>query len=745
MSLFALIVAILIVGVKRSDGFVQHSPCFRRLSTPRSGLITRKQTCLFMKDKTSALLSSLIDEQTRDAIVRAVMQLDSGEQLTQVHLVGEAELPTTRNNTLSCAVLAQKPTKLTADTDSADPVPCVILPLTSPSQLKLLRAAAARNQKVSKVQLLAWNSLAVNRDGGLFDNLPYASWTIDPYRKDYRDAAGNPVLERFHTGKRDAYNRMLGKDWMFLAAPEEEAGQQQQQQQSSSTSTGLSNLLVQVEKTLQTDDNDIGDEDLFEQIDKDSLSRRITELQIREMEMNLAECDYQLAVARSNAPEQVSELEQRRQEALDALEKAKSHLQKSEEASLTEPSRNDDEGSTPVPNVFDKLFRSQSTSPTPPYPGASGYRPMKADEYNGTVATYTNPYDMFREILRDQLKAEVIGAVLENSSLLEDTLTLGGALVLRRIEASKKVSIMGQSLEVKDEDNTFGNDGISGGTTFLVECDADEAIGMSLACQIPLQMEQTAWERGSVMALMAKPTTRWMESDQKKVRKALPPWEVADPELSILVEGEAGNQSSTERVAPIRVPRTTINLFDETFRAPSGRGMSSLFPTDNPVRSLQQYDEMSNDDKARTLLGMSNFDGQLPRPRVLRNVAEGEGNALDDLLLPLVDESVRNQYLIRVAEKRRDWDRVEELQKRKSRRQVAKQKAEGARAAGSEDVADWWESEAEFLASLRADPTQDEGSYSPFLDRDEWYERQRANQAKRIDRKKFGNLLDGIE
>ena len=55
-----------------------------------------------------------------------------------------------------------------------------------------------------------------------------------------------------------------------------------------------------------------------------------------------------------------------------------------------------------------------------------------------------------------------------------------------------------------------------------------------------------------------------------------------------------------------------------------------------------------------------------------------------------------------------------------------------------------WKKELQFLSTLRADMTQDEGSYSSFLDRDDWYERQRQQNAKKLDKKKFGNLLDGI-
>jgi hypothetical protein len=76
---------------------------------------------------------------------------------------------------------------------------------------------------------------------------------------------------------------------------------------------------------------------------------------------------------------------------------------------------------------------------------------------------------------------------------------------------------------------------------------------------------------------------------------------------------------------------------------------------------------------------------------------------------------------------------------------MAKEKVDAARRDGNEDLAEKWESEAEFLEALRADVTQDEGSYSRFLDKDDWYERDRQKTANRAKRSSFGNLLDGIE
>jgi hypothetical protein len=90
-------------------------------------------------------------------------------------------------------------------------------------------------------------------------------------------------------------------------------------------------------------------------------------------------------------------------------------------------------------------------------------------------------------------------------------------------------------------------------------------------------------------------------------------------------------------------------------------------------------------------------------------------------------------------------ERANELKALQSRRQVALEKAEAARNDGNDDLADRLESESEFLETLRADITQDEGEYSRFLDRDDWYERDRQATAKRVKKSSFGTLLDGIE
>jgi hypothetical protein len=307
-----------------------------------------------------------------------------------------------------------------------------------------------------------------------------------------------------------------------------------------------------------------------------------------------------------------------------------------------------------------------------------------------------------------------MAAVLENSSLLEDTVTLSGLIVLQR--RPETVTLQGERVTIPSEE------------TILVECDADEALGMSLSSansSIPLLIESSVWDQGCTMA----------ERINKGLREGdvLDMWRTVDHGLLVLIEGQARNQAATERILPVRLPRGEPSLYD---RLLSQQQLSTqddvakdMFPTDNPITSLRQLDEMSNGEKAGTLMRLSNFFGRLPRPRVLRS---SNAAALDNLLLPLIDESVRNQYLIRDAQQRGDVERVQELKASKSRRLEVREKAEEARKAGADALAEQWEDEDEFLKTLRADFTQDEGSYSCFLDRDEWYERDRQRLAERV-------------
>mmetsp|Transcript_6732 Transcript_6732/g.15319 ORF Transcript_6732/g.15319 Transcript_6732/m.15319 type:complete len:235 (+) Transcript_6732:1079-1783(+) len=181
---------------------------------------------------------------------------------------------------------------------------------------------------------------------------------------------------------------------------------------------------------------------------------------------------------------------------------------------------------------------------------------------------------------------------------------------------------------------------------------------------------------------------------------------------------------------------------------------SSVFSTFNPVKTLDEYDTLTDEAKASLLLKLESFTGVLPRPRAVRtttgNIISNSDDGsppsiLDEILLPLVDESVRRQYRIRDAERRKDYNEVEALRNEVSPRQSALERANNSREDGFDDEAIRLEEEAELYKALRADVTQDEGSYSRYLDRDEWYERETQARIKRLDKSKFGTLLDGID
>jgi hypothetical protein len=169
---------------------------------------------------------------------------------------------------------------------------------------------------------------------------------------------------------------------------------------------------------------------------------------------------------------------------------------------------------------------------------------------------------------------------------------------------------------------------------------------------------------------------------------------------------------------------TSASIFDKAIQMiqPSpDTSNAPVFSTYSPVGSLDEYDSLSDDDKARILLKLESFQGVLPRPRVAR---ASTPSALDDLLLPLVDESVRRQFLIRDAEERNDVDTANALRAEMSPRQALLERAQAARELGLNDEAQRLENEAEMLKATRADFSQDEGAYNRFLDRDDWYERE---------------------
>ncbi len=613
---------------------------------------------------------------------------------------------------------------------SALPIP--LSPSLSSSAMKLL-SHSYTSDKLSKSVLLSLNSLLVNRDGGLFDNIPWSTWSIDPDLKE-RDAANNVVDSRFSLGKRVAYQRFMGKDW---------------QGRSLSFTNLAKRLRYMLERSDSKEEDDIesNNEDDIESNNDDimmlSLSQRLLELEVTEATMAIADCEKNLAIAKTSQNDDKLEIEQ--------LEKARVRL-KLAETSLNElKNENNNHSETPslILSILDKL--AEQANP-PPYRGAIGY-PAKVDTkdemFEDSVLPYSSPYDLLKEIISEQLNAEVIGCILEQSSLLEGNLVLGGALLLKRKGVEKSTTLAGETVSYSDDDDDFGNLGVLPRSMYVVECFSDEAIGFAMTSRMPVWVRSETYEQAATrdaqldvkQALVIRNETKnGIQSLSYSDR--IPLIRLFDDiaELATQMEGDRVLSKSQSRFP--RIPLSTNPaIFDGQNQVPSLESSGPVFSTFNPVASLDEYDMLYDDDKVRLLLKLENFKGPLPRPRAVMS----DPSLLDQILLPLIDESVRRQHQIRDAERRGDFEEANALRSEMSPRQQLLEEAQRARETGLEERALQLEQEAKIYKALRADVTQDEGAYSRFLDRDDWYERETQARINRLDKKKFGSLLDGID
>lgn len=606
------------------------------------------------------------------------------------------------------------------------------IPLASGSEensIKLL-SFAWKNEPISKSLCLTLNPLLINRDGGLFDNLPYAKWTIDPSKRN-RDASGNAVEEKYHVGKRDCYNRFMGKDWY-------------------GRSLSIGNIAARAKYILEGEEKDTEQNSSFNEDNSTTLALRILELEVKEGKMAVAESEEQLAILRteitdlddSNNGYENDALIAEYYDAWDArvqmIQDAKQSLTEMEEK-LFEFQQSLLPKSEPTPfvtNILNAIINAQQSDA--PYRGATGYKPQiddKNEMFEKSILPYSSPFELMKEIIDEQLNAEVIGCIIEDSSLFNGSVIFGGGVVLQRKGRTKELLIDGETVQLDDSDDDFGNDGIKKGETFLVECDTDEAIGMAIACNVDIFMERREWDKSRLSIPLA-----FEEAEKKGNLDVLPTLSSSIDAITIETQGEGMMSENTK----IQAPRGS-NL-DMTFLGSKKDEKRPVFDTTIPIQSLEEFDSMSVQDKAQLLTSLDSFDDKLPRPRVLKiNQDDGSGfNALDKQLLPLIDESTRREIMIRKAREEGNIDEVDYLESEKSARQIAKRNAAIAREEGNDSLAERWEREAELYADLRADVTQDEGSYSRFLDRDLWYEKTRQKISEK-NKKRFGSLLDGIE
>jgi len=689
-------------------------------------------------------LSQLQKKATNFAIIERLLtssfSLKEKSSLIQLELIGKGSVGPDDLSSKNCIFLAPKDSSLLGTTRNSYeysqflPMP---LPASGEDGILKLLSFAYKGRPISKSLCLSLNPLLVNRDGALFDNLPYAKWTIDPLKRN-RDAAQNPIDEKYHMGKRDAYNRFMGKDWY-------------------GRSLSIGNVAARIQYMLGEEEAEEEGGLIKEDANVKTLAERVLEMEVQESRMALAEAEEQCAILRAEIgdggmdylEEMSDEILLMQYEALEqglkAVNDAKDSLEERQEALASFRNKGVEGGNSS--SLFSLIALQdlvQGQKSDAPYRGASGYKPVidtKDEMFQKSILPYSSPFEMMKEIINEQLNAEVIGCIIEDASLFQGSTIFGGGIAIQRKGRKKTLSLNGEVLELDDEDDDFGNDGIKKGETMIVECDFDEAIGMALACGVDIHMDRKEWDRSKIVAPIVFQKSNDGDPQEQSFASALPLLQSRIDTIVIETQGEGKMSQYTKIQAPRGRTGASLSFFNGL------RTDQPVFDTNIPVQSLSEFDSLTVQDKAQLLLSLDSFKGNLPRPRALRrenNSNDNILNPLDELLLPLIDESVRRQVLIRIAEKNNDSDKVNELQKGKSRRQIAKENADLAREEGKDQLAEMWEKEAEFYAFLRADATQDEGSYSRFLDRDEWYERTRQKIAEK-NRNKFRSLMDDME
>ena len=157
--------------------------------------------------------------------------------------------------------------------------------MRSNNVIKLLSQTYS-NTPSSKSVLLSLNSLFIIRDGGLFGNPPWLTWSIDPDLQD-RDAANNIVDKKF------TISTIHGE---ILAGQEFELGNladkvryllEQQSEEDGESSASSYSVVDGMDSSLKEDNIML------------SLSQRLFQLEMKEAQMEIAECKQLLAISKT--------------------------------------------------------------------------------------------------------------------------------------------------------------------------------------------------------------------------------------------------------------------------------------------------------------------------------------------------------------------------------------------------------------------------------------------------------------
>lgn len=299
--------------------------------------------------------------------------------------------------------------------------------------------------------------------------------------------------------------------------------------------------------------------------------------------------------------------------------------------------------------------------------------------------------DQIRRLLGAEAKALLVEVVDEN---VDESVKLGACLVLSRV-----VKITSEPKRNQSD----RSDDINNNEECYVKICLDELVHLSVDLDVPILMDKQLYQKCSVDAMLIN-KAQLNADDNSGTNDS---W--SDMKQNDLFINAQPPRSNTKSISK-----------SNSVKPPLGKPIWEIYDTNEFLR-------MSVAEK-RELLRRSGITN-LPRPR------EGAA-ALDALLTDNMDSAVRAEYFRRQASSRSstsDSSSKSEINKDtnkdinidsesySSNRQVLLQQMAESLSKNDMTTAIRLRDEFALLTSVRADPTQDKGSYDPYLDQDDWY------------------------
>jgi len=161
--------------------------------------------------------------------------------------------------------------------------------------------------------------------------------------------------------------------------------------------------------------------------------------------------------------------------------------------------------------------------------------------------------------------------------------------------------------------------------------------------------------------------------------------------------------------------------------------MNCLFADPSDVKMYQENDDTNQEKSGEDFveayeLEMEKLEriSETELRRILRRcgVATRRSDGKEFLIeqvLPFLDEIERRKYRIQEAVMNQEFGKAQELENGKSDRHIARDKMQKAVEEERFGDAQFWMNEYQWLTTQKADITQEQDAYDPYLDQDPWY------------------------